>query len=504
MKNLSRSSLPALAGNAQLSLPDKRLFSLPEKVLQFGTGVLLRGLPDYLIDQANRKGIFNGRIVAVKSTGAGDPAAFGRQNGLYTLCIRGVSEGREIKENVVCSAVSRVLSAKDDWDEVLEFAASPDLEIILSNTTEVGIQLVKEEVQQSPPASFPGKLLAVLYARYCAFHTNGHEWPLSGRRERRATGVVIVPTELLPDNGARLKSIVLELAHFNRLDPGFFDWLERSCTFCNSLVDRIVPGKPNPETLSRLQTELGYTDELLAMAEPYALWAIEGDDRVREVLSFYRADPKVTIIAPDIGLFRELKLRLLNGTHTLSCGLAHLAGLATVGEAMRDPAMANFIERLMLEEIAPAIPYPLPEGAAERFGRQVLDRFRNPFAEHKWLSITVQYSSKMKMRVVPVLIEHYRRGRGVPERIALGFAAMLAFLKPAQHEIQDDNIAYFFEKWETLTPEEPPRNVLSDKDFWGEDLAALPGFAERVTGFLAEGMKHRADTAFRSLLASPA
>lgn len=494
--------LPALGGNAHLSLPDERLFSLPEKVLQFGTGVLLRGLPDYLIDQANRKGIFNGRIVAVKSTAAGEPEAFSRQDGLYTLCIRGIHKGQEVEKNVICSAISRVLSAKNEWSEVLKFAASPELGIVISNTTEVGIQLVNEDVKLSPPASFPGKLLAVLHARYCAFHTNGHEWPLPGRPERRATGLVIVPTELLPDNGARLKSIVLELAHFNRLDPGFFDWLERSCTFCNSLVDRIVPGKPNPDALARLQTELGYADDLLAMAEPYALWAIEGSEQVREVLSFYRANPDVTVIAPDIGQFRELKLRLLNGTHTLSCGLAHLAGFATVGEAMRDPAMAGFIEHLMLDEIAPAIPYPLPEGAAERFGRQVLDRFRNPFVEHKWLSITVQYSSKMKMRVVPVLLERYRQGRGVPERIALGFAAMLAFLKPAQGEIQDDNAAYFFEKWENHSPEELPRNVLSDKDFWGEDLTALPGFAERVTVFLGEMMKQGAGTAIRSLLAS--
>lgn len=475
--------LLALADNPSLVLPDESQFEFPEKVLQFGTGVLLRGLPDFLIDQASRQGVFNGRIVAVKSTDAGDPAAFGRQDGLYTLCIRGIDQGQEVSENIVCAAISRVLSAKNQWDDVLAFAASPDLEIVISNTTEVGIQLVKEDVRQSPPASFPGKLLAVLLARYRAFHGDP------------AKGLVIVPTELLPDNGAKLKSIVLELAHFNDLETGFFEWIEQACVFCNSLVDRIVPGKPNPETLAGLQAELGYSDDLLVMAEPYALWAIEGGERVREVLSFHLANPAVTIIAPDIGQFRELKLRLLNGTHTLSCGLAYLAGFATVGEAMRDPAMAGYIEKLMLEEIAPAIPYPLPEGAAEQFGRQVLDRFRNPFVEHKWLNITVQYSSKMKMRVVPVLLEHYRQDRGVPERIALGFAAFLVFFKPAHihpatpgrrmDEIKDDNAEYFFEKWETRAPEDLPRDVLSDSGFWGADLTMLPGFAERVTALVA-------------------
>jgi tagaturonate reductase len=496
MKNLSKSILPKLADHSRLVLPEEGRFALPEKMLQFGTGVLLRGLPDYLIDQANRQGVFKGRIVAVKSTDAGDLAAFERQDGLYTLCIRGIHEGREVKENIVCAAVSRVLSAKNQWDDVLAFAASPGLEIVLSNTTEVGILLVKEDVRQSPPASFPGKLLAVLLVRYRAF------------RGDPAKGLVIVPTELLPDNGAKLKSIVLELAHINSLEPGFFEWLEQSCTFCNSLVDRVVPGKPNPEALSPLQAGLGYTDDLLAMAEPYALWAIEGGERVREVLSFHRANPAATIITPDIGQFRELKLRLLNGTHTLSCGLAHLAGFQTVGEAMRDPAMGGYIEKLMLEEIAPAIPFSLPEGAAERFGQQVLDRFRNPFVEHKWLSITVQYSSKMKMRVVPVLLEHYRQGRGVPERIALGFAAFLVFFKPAHirpaapgrrtDDIKDDNAAYFFEKWESHAPEDLPRIVLADKGFWGADLSALPDFTERVTGLVAVILEKGAKWAFKT------
>lgn len=452
---------------------DARLFSLPEKVLQFGTGVLLRGLPDYLIDRANRQGVFNGRVVAVKSTDAGDPAVFERQGGLYTLCVRGIEKGQEISENVVCAAISRVLSAKNQWGNVLAFAASPDLEIVISNTTEVGIQLVQENVEQSPPASFPGKLLAVLLARYRAFQGD------------ISKGLVIVPTELLPENGAKLKAIVLELAQFNSLEPGFFDWLEKSCTFCNSLVDRIVPGKPNSETMTHLQTELGYADDLLAMAEPYHLWAIEGDERVKSVLSFCQTDPAV-IIEPDIEIYRELKLRLLNGTHTLSCGLAHLAGFPTVGEAMRDPAMSSFIEKLMLHEIAPAIPYLLPEGAAARFGQQVLDRFRNPFVEHKWLSITVQFSSKMKMRTVPVLLEHYRQRKDVPQHFALGYAAFLAFYHNSDYPVQDDHAAYFFEKWATIAPPDLPKAVLSDKEFWGENLAALPDFAEQVTDFLLE------------------
>src|SRR6186997_3664458 len=86
---------------AALKIPDEALFNLPERVLQFGTGVLLRGLPDYFIDKANRQGIFNGRIVVVKSTTHGDTSAFEKQDGLYTHCIRGIENGQKKEENII-------------------------------------------------------------------------------------------------------------------------------------------------------------------------------------------------------------------------------------------------------------------------------------------------------------------------------------------------------------------------------------------------------------------
>src|SRR5450432_2753711 len=153
----------------EIDVPEEAYFELPEKVLQFGTGVLLRGLPDYFIDKANRKGIFNGRIVVIKSTDSGDAGVFDRQDGLYTRCVRGLENGKRAEENIVCSAISRVLSARDQWKEILKCAHNPDMQVIISNTTEVGIQLVADDIRHTPPVSFPGKLLAFLYERYLAF-----------------------------------------------------------------------------------------------------------------------------------------------------------------------------------------------------------------------------------------------------------------------------------------------------------------------------------------------
>lgn len=462
--NLSRKNLEAISA-PDVVKPASGLFELPEKVLQFGTGVLLRGLPDYFIDKANRQGVFNGRVVVVKSTDAGDSAAFDKQDGLYTLCVRGIENGKKVEENIINSSISRVLSAKSQWKEILQCAHNPAMQVIISNTTEVGIRLVEEDIRQEPPVSFPGKLLAFLYERYKS---------CGGSKEG---GMVIVPTELIVDNGKKLAAIVRELAAFNKLEQTFVEWLTGACRWCSSLVDRIVPGKPS--SLQQLQQELGYIDELLSISEVYRLWAIEGDEQVQSVLSFAAVDAGV-IIKPDIEIYRELKLRMLNGTHTLSCGLAYLAGFVTVKNAMDDAGFAAFVSDLMLKEIAPAIPYSIPAGQSREFGLQVLDRFRNPHLQHQWISITMQYSSKMKMRNIPVLLEHYRKHSAPPPLFAVGFAAYLLFMKGGDYKVNDDKAEYFAALWRQHGPDEVVDKVLSDVSLWDTDLSGLPGFAAAV------------------------
>ena len=463
---LSKENLPVIS-NPAIIVPDAAIFSLPEKVLQFGTGVLLRGLPDYFIDKANRHGLFNGRVVVIKSTDSGDAGAFDRQDGLYTLCVRGIEDGHKVEENIINSAISRVLSARDQWQTILQLAHNPEMQIIVSNTTEVGIQLVEDDIRRNPPGSFPGKLLAFLYERYKAF---------GGSAE---SGMVIIPTELIVDNGKKLAFIVKELARLSQLEAPFVAWMEQHCHWCSSLVDRIVPGRPDAAAHEQLTHDLGYRDDLLAIAEVYRLWAIEGNEKVRSVLSFATADPGV-IIEPDIEIYRELKLRMLNGTHTLSCGLAFLSGFGTVKNAMDDSCFSAFVTDLMLKEIAPSIPYAVPLAEARDFGLSVLDRFRNPQLQHQWLSITMQYSSKMRMRVVPVLLRHYERHSDPPPHLALGFAAYLLFMRGANHPVNDDRAGYFADLWRQYPAPEVATLVLKDKSLWGTDLSQLPGFEGAV------------------------
>lgn len=483
MKNLSIETVSQIQDIPALEKPTANNFDLPEKVLQFGTGVLLRGLPDYFIDKANKQGVFNGRVVVVKSTSQGGTDAFATQDSLYTQCIRGLEGNSKVEQNIINASISRVLSAKEQWNEILECAANPAMEIVISNTTEVGISLVKDDkIDSAPPVSFPGKLLAFLYRRFKTFNGDATK------------GMVIIPTELIVDNGKKLQVIVLELARLNRAESAFIGWLENANHFCSSLVDRIVPGKLPAKDKEVFEQKFDYNDDLMIMSESYSLWAIEATDPiVKEKLSFYKTDNGV-VIAPDINKFRELKLRILNGTHTYTCGLAYLAGCTTVKDAMDDAEVSAYVASLMIDEIAPEIVSSnLSLDEAKTFAGKVMDRFRNPFIEHKWLSISVQYSSKMKMRNVPVLLKHYQKTSDVPELMALGFAAYIAFMNCTetdgkyigssagkQYTIQDDHAGWFADH-HNLQNEQLVNAVLSDTTFWENDLTLLPGFAGAVS-----------------------
>jgi tagaturonate reductase len=451
---------------------------LPEKVLQFGTGVLLRGLPDYYIDKANKQGVFNGKIVVIKSTG-NDTSEFTEQDNLYTHNISGIRNGEPVSYNIVNTSISRVLAANTEWQKILDCASNPAMEIIISNTTEVGILLTNDDINDKPPTSFPGKLLVYLFERYKFFKGDPDK------------GMIIIPTELISNNGTKLKEIVLALAKLNALEDDFLNWVNNHNYFCNSLVDRIVPGKFNA-------ADLGYEDKLAIISEPYSLWAIEtSNEQVKNKLSFAQTDESV-IIVPDITVYRELKLRLLNGTHSFNCGLAFLKGFNTVKEAMQNKEFFAFAQSLMYKEIIPAIvSETVSEEAAEQFAKATLERFQNPFIEHKWLSISVSYSTKMAMRNVPLIINYINRKNSAPDNMCQGFAAHILFMRGQQKEdnyygirngeeylINDDNAAFYAQCWEKNNIQETVSAILSNTTLWGTNLLSLPYFKERIIDLL--------------------
>jgi tagaturonate reductase len=482
---LSPALVPTLAQRADLVLPTADQLGLPERAVQFGTGALLRGLVDALLDDANRQGLFGGRVVMIGSTGSGRDRAINDQGGLFTLVVQGLVDGAARRDFQVVSSVSRALAASTQWAEVLRCAENPQLELIFSNTTEVGIALDEADAQAAPgevaPRSFPGKLAAFLLHR--------------GRWSRYDTALapIVIPTELIEDNGGKLREIVVTLARRWKTEPEFLAWLEE-VRFCNTLVDRIVPGAPSEQYAAELRPLLPYEDGMITIAEPYRLFAIEGDAALRERLRFAGADEGV-IVTGSITPYRLRKVRLLNGAHTSFVSLAILAGCRTVREAVEHPALGAFLRSVLLDEIVPSLDVP----GAEVFAREVIGRFANPYLQHQLWDITLQGTTKFRVRVVPSIVDHVRTTGSVPRALALGFAGFLAFqrgeLQDARRRAGDPVPAdaageSIQARWRTVG-EDPTalatfvRAICADAELWGADLAAIPGFADIVTEDLA-------------------
>ena len=465
-----------------VNVPKDALLDLPERAVQFGTGALLRGFVDDFVHNANAQGRFGGRIVAIASTGSARDRALREQDGLYTLVVEGIERGQPVRECRIISSVSRALSAADEWNEVLELARQPLLEFVFSNTTEVGIVSDEDSgAEDAPPKSFPAKLTRFLFERAQAFDFASDR------------GLTIVPCELIENNGARLRDIVSAIAKRWELGTTFLEWLDSAVPFCNTLVDRILPGAPRDADVERLSTMLGYEDALLTTCEPYRLFAIEGDEALRVRLT-WATDPGI-IVAPDIAPYRKRKVHLLNGAHTLLVPVALPMGCETVRDAMSHPSINRFVRRAMLEEIAP---YLDVEGA-EEFAEAVLDRFGNPHIRHALIDITLQATMKTRVRVVPSVQRYVDRTGSVPQSLAFGFAAFLHTLQGGFHASRrarglsvpaDDQAAPLHALWSAFPDgASAPTGELAwaacrNRELWGADLTELGGFPEAVSDHL--------------------
>lgn len=358
--------------------------ALPETILQFGSGRFLRAFADLFIHHANEEGQNVGRIVIVQSTGDERAAALNRQKGLYHVAVRGYEGGSIIDRVETSASISRAIAASSQWNEVLALARSPQLRIILSNTTESGYNLDSaDKPTDAPPRSFPAKLLAVLRERF----------------KEGGSGLTIIPCELREHNANTLLGLLLQLARDWGLAESFTTWLQMECIWLNTLVDRIVVDPPADHPLRA-------EDALLTVCEPYALWAIQN-----KATPFLRHS--AVVWTPDVQPYFLRKVRILNGAHTALLIKAWPRGFKTVRDAVLDAELGPWLERLLFEEIVPVLEGRVDD--PEAFARQVLDRFRNPFFEHQLASIAAYHADKVQVRLVPTLNEFKARfGRTPP------------------------------------------------------------------------------------------
>lgn len=470
-----------IIANNKLSKHSKPAKVFPERIIQFGTGVLLRGLVDYSIQNANDQDCFKGSIVMVKSTkSVGE--SFEDQDCMYHLAVRGFEFGLERQSYQLNQSISRTVNANTQWEQFLELAAKAELDIIVSNTTEAGLVLnPADKISAMPPSSFPCKLLALLQRRFLVFGGDFQK------------GYTIIPTELISNNGKVLQAVVLELAKLNSCTDVFMDWIVKANNFCSSLVDRIVTGKPDREKMTAHWHKLGMTDNLLIECEPYLLWAIEGNEAVQEKLSFALPNSGV-VVANDIDRFKELKLRLLNGTHSFLAAKAFFEDFVFVKDAMKSEAFLAFTKALMHEEIAPSLNLPIGETTA--YAHSIVDRFSNRFIDHFWINITLNYTQKMMLRNYESVARYHQKFGKLPWMMVKCFAYYLRFMQPVrvdeqnnyfgnkngeEYLINDPLAQHFFEFKENYGTAAFVSNILSKKEIWVDaDFESIPNFTNEV------------------------
>ncbi|MBQ8568135.1 MAG: tagaturonate reductase [Oscillospiraceae bacterium] len=456
----------------------------PVKVLQFGEGNFLRAFVDYMIDIINEKTDFNGDIVLVKPIEHGTVERFRAQDNLYTVYLRGLENGSEKVLKRVVTSVKDTVASYEDYDKYSAYAELDTLRFIVSNTTEAGIVLDKEDkLEYNPPKSYPGKLTKFLYERYKFFKGDVSK------------GLVMLPVELIDNNGKELEKCVKALAEMWGLESGFAAWLDEACIFASTLVDRIVTGYPRDED-TQIFEEFGYQDNLLVTGEPFALWVIESDKDISKELPFEKAGLPV-IFTDNHKPYKQRKVRILNGAHTSFVLASYLAGNDYVGQSMDDETVFGFMKSTIFDEVIPTL--DLPEKDLTDFADAVIDRFRNPFIKHALLAISLNSVSKWRARCMPSFLEYINRKGTVPAHLAFSLAALIAFYSGSEiregalignrngeeYLIKDDAfVLEFFAENSALDADRLAEKVLSNESFWGTDLTKVNGALENVSGYL--------------------
>ncbi|MBO4415512.1 MAG: tagaturonate reductase [Lachnospiraceae bacterium] len=394
--------------NAQLFEKKKRDI----KVLQFGEGNFLRAFVDYMIDIMNERGTFDGDIVLVKPIEFGDLEQFKTQDFNYTVLLRGKGDEGEYIEKRVITSVADAVDSYGEYERYAAYAKLPSLRYIVSNTTEAGIVYDESDsIELNPPKSYPGKLTKFLYERFTEFN---------GAADK---GLVMLPVELIDDNGIMLKKCVMSQIKNWGLSSEFEKWVDECCIFTSTLVDRIVTGYPRTE-IEDIWKEIGYEDRILVTAEPFALWVIESAKDISEEFPLVKTGLPV-IFTDNQKPYKQRKVRILNGAHTSFVLYSYLCGHDTVLESMQDEKIANFMHDTIYNEIIPTL--DLPREDLLKFADAVKNRFENPFIRHELLSIALNSVSKWRARCLPSVIEYYNRFKKVPANLAFSLAALIRF-----------------------------------------------------------------------------
>jgi tagaturonate reductase len=348
-------------------------------ILQFGTSRFLQAHVDFFVSEAARRDPAKalGKITVVQTTSSADSRARVealRAAGRYPVRIRGRRSDETIDTTVECDSITEALHANDDWPLLIE-RVKHDVNVIVSNTADAGYALFDEDTAdlldgQRTPRGFAAKLAVLLHARYQA----------------GAAAITLLPCELVSRNGDTLRDLVIGIARGWNADEAFIGYLTKDCVWVNSLVDRIVSEPIQP---------------VGAIAEPYALWAIE-----RQAGMVLPCEHEDIVVTDDLAHYERLKLLMLNLGHTMLAEIWRTREGSpdmTVLDAMRDPAYREPLEATWRDEVLPVFAALGKRDVAAEYLSSVRDRFENPFLVHRLADIARNHDEKKVRRFRPVI-----------------------------------------------------------------------------------------------------
>jgi tagaturonate reductase len=441
------------------------------KIILFGEGNFLRAFIGFIIEKLNVTTDFNGLITSVQPIEKGLGELINSQNGLYTIITKGVLNKKTINTFELIHILKEVINPYNDYEKYNKLATDKNYQIIISNTTEAGISCDdNDNFDDEPPKSYPAKLTKLLFNRYKA----------------KLNGFIFLPCELIENNGEVLKKTILQTAKKWQLSSEFIQWIKNENIFCSTLVDRIVPGYPKNDS-DEICQKIGYTDKLLVNTEPFLLWVIkclaQEKQKILNVIPLDKFNDGNIIFTENLDTFRQRKVKLLNGPHTFMVPLGLLSNIETVKQVLENADLNELVKKVMKNEICPTI--DLPENELENYSKSILERFSNPFVEHKLESIVLNSLSKWVTRLLPTLKTYYTKYNKLPQGIVFSYSALLQMYANADNYPVQDNEEFVNKIKNAFVNEKDVlnavKNILSMENIWGENLDKIPNFSKNIT-----------------------
>jgi tagaturonate reductase len=410
------------------------------QVLQFGTGNFLRGFIEPLIEELNQQGE-SLQVCLVQSTDGNTLEGLRAQDYAYQVYVAGRDQGQTFEEFQSITCIKDGLNLPHDSEKFFSFASSPELKYLISNVTEAGLVWSQEGARDQIASSFPGRITQWLYTRF---------------EQAPELETILLPCELIPNNGDFLKSLIQQHALAWKLDAEFLNWINLNCRFHNTLVDRIVPGFPKQFA----DKAAAYTVQV----EPYLFWGIEGSDQDLGKLPFRKC--KGVVLTDSLLPYTKRKISILNGLHTYLTAFGMLKQIKTVQEYVQDPDRLHALNLLVEEEIFPFLDQPLD--SLRDYTSAIFDRFKNPYMAHALHDISLQSIAKFKSRLLPICTYFLEKQGTLPPRISAGLVALLlCHLRYPELMRDTEETKNYFKQLRARDESELDKVILASQELFG-------------------------------------